>query len=374
MRRRPRLPEDGPDPQSFAVLIAEYFEWMRVHQYSEDTIRTARHSLKLFTTWAAERGLSRPVECTTMILERYQRYLYHYRTAQDRPLGIHTQCQHLTALRALFKYLARQHVVLYNAAAALELPRREKRLPRQLLSAAEVEHVLNSIDLADPLGLRDRAMLETLYSTGMRRLELSHLQLNDLDRERGLVTIRCGKGKKDRVIPIGERALAWIEKYLDVLRPDLLVPPDLGWLFLGTRGERLSAKRLSQLAHDHIARANLGKGGSCHVFRHSMATLMLEHGADVRYIQQMLGHAHLTSTQLYTQVSIRALKAVHEATHPGARLRRQCSGDRDQVSGEEPRVGEDNDVNQPRTSNHEPTATNPEVISRLVAEDDEDDD
>jgi integrase/recombinase XerD len=368
MRRRPRSPEDGPDPQSFAALIAEYFEWMRVHQYSEDTIRTARHSLKLFTTWAAERGLTRPAECTTVILERYQRWLYHYRTAQDRPLGIHAQCQHLTALRAFFKYLARQHAVLYNAAAALELPRREKRLPRQILSAAEVEHVLNSIDLADPLGLRDRAMLETLYSTGMRRLELVRLQLNDLDRERGLVTIRCGKGKKDRVIPIGERALAWIEKYLEVLRPALLVPPDQGWLFLGTKGEVLSTKRLSQLAHDHIARANLGKGGSCHVFRHSMATLMLEHGADVRYIQQMLGHAHLTSTQLYTQVSIRALKAVHEATHPGARLRRQGSGDRDQGSGEEPHAGEGNDAN------HEPPVASPEAISPLVAEDDEEDD
>jgi integrase/recombinase XerD len=361
MTRRPRSPDDGLDPHGFAALVVQYFDWLRIHHYSEDTIRTARHSLKLFTTWAAERGLTRPTDCTTAILERYQCWLYHRRTAQDRPLGIHTQCQHLTALRAFFKYLARQHVVLYDAAAALQLPRREKRLPRHLLSVADVEQVLNTIDLSDPLGVRDRAILETLYSTGMRRLELVHLQLNDLDIERGLVTIRCGKGKKDRVVPIGERALAWIEKYCHVVRPELVVPPDEGWLFLGTQGEVLSAKRLSQLAHDHLARANLGKGGSCHIFRHSMATLMLEHGADVRYIQQLLGHSHLSSTEIYTHVAIRKLKAVHDATHPGAHLRRATeTGDGSRETGEKA---------APDESDAEARA---ELLSRLAAEADDD--
>ena len=322
MSRRPPSPDDGLDPHGFAALVAQYVEWRRVHHYSADTLRTARRPLQLFITWAAEHGLTRPTEVTKAILERYQHSLYHYRTAQDRPLGIATQCQHLSALRAFFTHLTQHNVLLYNPAAALQLPRQEKRLPRHLLSVAEIERVLNTIDLTDPLGVRDRAILETLYSTGMRRAELVHLQLNDLDIERGLVTIRCGKGKKDRVIPIGERALAWIEKYGDAVRPTLVVPPDAGWLFLGMQGEALSAKRLSQLAHDHIARAHLGKGGACHLFRHSMATLMLERGADVRYIQQILGHAHLSTTAIYTQVAIRKLKEVHDATHPGAHLRR----------------------------------------------------
>ena len=166
------------------------------------------------------------------------------------------------------------------------------------------------------MGLRDRAILETFYSTGMRRKELLNLLLTDLDAQRGTVFIRQGKGRKDRLIPIGERACAWIEKYLWEVRPGLATPPDQGRLFLTVLGESFTPAGMTQLAHQYIERAGLGKSGACHVFRHTCATLMLEGGADIRYIQQLLGHASLETTQIYTQVSIRTLKAVHTATHP----------------------------------------------------------
>ncbi|MGH8241662.1 MAG: tyrosine-type recombinase/integrase, partial [Steroidobacteraceae bacterium] len=159
-------------------------------------------------------------------------------------------------------------------------------------------------------------ILETLYSTGMRRRELMGLSLFDLDRERGTVMIRQGKGKKDRMIPIGERAVRWIDRYQNEVRPGFVVR-DHATLFLTHTGEPFTPNRLTQLVREYIRAADLGKSGSCHLFRHTMATLMLENGADIRYIQAMLGHAELSTTQIYTQVSIRKLKEIHSATHPG---------------------------------------------------------
>jgi integrase/recombinase XerD len=170
------------------------------------------------------------------------------------------------------------------------------------------------------MGLRDRAILEVFYSTGIRRSELALLRIFDVDSERCTLLVRQGKGKKDRIVPIGERALHWVKRYLDELRPKLVADPDEGVLLLGDAGDALLLARLTDLVRTCVKRAELGKTGSCHLFRHTMATLMLENGADIRFIQQMLGHASLASTQIYTHVSIRKLQEVHAATHPAAKL------------------------------------------------------
>ena len=158
--------------------------------------------------------------------------------------------------------------------------------------------------------------------TGIRRAELTALHVHDVYPERGTVMVREGKGKRDRLIPIGERALAWIGKYLDEVRPQLSLAADEGVLFLALTGEHIGPRSLGLMVSDYVKRSGVDKRGSCHLFRHTMATLMLENGADVRFVQVMLGHAQLTSTQVYTQVAIRALKEIHTATHP-ARLERQ---------------------------------------------------
>jgi len=200
------------------------------------------------------------------------------------------------------------------------MPKQERRLPKHVLSVDEAERILDLPDVGDPYGLRDRAILETLYSTGIRRLETIGLAVYDLDAERGTLRIRQGKGGKDRTVPIGERAVSWIHKYIQEARPKLVMPPDTGTLFLTQEGEPMSPSRLTEIARDYIAKANLGKTGACHLFRHTCATLMLEGGADIRFVQEMLGHVQLTTTQIYTLVSIRQLKAVHSMTHPSARL------------------------------------------------------
>jgi len=155
----------------------------------------------------------------------------------------------------------------------------------RVLTHGKAEQVLAQPDLADPVGLRDRAILETFYSTGMRRRELAQLELYDLDCERRTVMVRQGKGKKDRMVPIGKRALAWIEKYLAESRPLLQTDHREPALFLSSLGLPLEPDSLTEYVRDYEAKANTGKTGSCHLFRHTMATLMLENGADIRFIQ-----------------------------------------------------------------------------------------
>jgi len=314
---------DLPDPQGMVAMLDEYLLWMQAANYAERTIKNRKITLGYFISWCGARGITRPSEVTRPIVERYQRWLYHYRKQNGQPLSFRSQYERLSPVRVFFKWLAKNNYILYNPASELELPRREKRLPRQVLTASEAEAVLNQVDVFDPLGLRDRAILETLYSTGMRRMELIGLKVYDLDMERGTVMIRQGKGRKDRMVPIGERAVLWIRKYLADVRPSFATEPDNGTLFFTNYGESIKPNRLSDIVAHYVGEANIGKRGSCHLFRHTMATLMLEHGADIRFIQQMLGHADLSTTQIYTQVSIRKLKEIHAKTHPSARLKRK---------------------------------------------------
>jgi integrase/recombinase XerD len=199
----------------------------------------------------------------------------------------------------------------------------EHRLPKYVLTAEEAEQIIQQPNVNDPEGLRDRAILETFYSTGMRRMELAHLKIYDVDSDRTTLTIRQGKGRKDRVIPIGERALAWIDKYLRESRPQLLTSGgEDGTVFLTHMGEPFDRRQLTALVRGYLIESKVGKMGGCHLFRHTVATLMLENGADIRVIQEMLGHAKLTTTELYTHVSINLLRQVYSATHPAAHLKR----------------------------------------------------
>ena len=320
-RRTPaRVVGDPADARGMAAMMARFLEYLRSRNYSERTVENRRVYIGYFIEWCGERGISRPSEVTKPILERYQRWLYHYRKENGDPLSFRGQVTRLLPVRAFFKWLARENLILYNPASELELPRVEHRLPKHVLTASEAEAVIAVPDVEDALGIRDRAILETFYSTGMRRMELAGLALYDLDADRGTIVVRQGKGKKDRVIPIGERAAAWIGKYVSEVRPSLTVEPDEGVLFLTNTGEAFGLGRLTQMVRGYVKASGIGKDGACHLFRHTMATLMLEGGADIRFIQQMLGHAKLETTEIYTRVSIRQLKAIHELTHPGAKI------------------------------------------------------
>jgi integrase/recombinase XerD len=314
---------DVSDPFGMPALLAGFLEWSRVHNYSPATVHNREMYLLLFMAWCEERGVTRPVDVTRPVLERYQRALFHLRREKDgRPLSFRGQHARLVPLRSFFRWLSKQNLLLSNPAADLELPKLEKRLPKYVLTSSEAEAVLGQADVESPLGVRDRAILETLYSTGMRRMELVQLSIYDMDADRGTVMIRQGKGKKDRMVPIGERALSWVTKYQEEVRPSLVVEPDPRSLYLTHEGEAFTPNRLTQMVRLYVNGADVAKKGSCHLFRHTMATLMLENGADIRFIQAMLGHAQLSTTEIYTQVSIKKLKEIHTASHPAAKLSR----------------------------------------------------
>jgi integrase/recombinase XerD len=312
--RKRKPPEPPATP--LAALLEKHLEDLRVRNYSEYTLKGRRVHIGFFLDWAFERGITEPVEVTRTVLESYQRHVFHYRKKNGEPLSFTGQHDRLVPLRVWFKWMARQHHILHNPASELELPRLGIRLPKAVLTAAEAERVIEQTNVHDPLGLRDRAILETLYSTGMRRLELVRLLLWDLDLERGTVCIRQGKGKKDRIIPLGDRAAAWVRKYLDESRPQLAGEPDDKIVFLSNAGEPFSLDYLTEAVRGYVEASGVGKPGACHLFRHTMATLMLEGGADIRFIQAMLGHADLKTTQIYTHVAIRQLQEIHRATHP----------------------------------------------------------
>jgi integrase/recombinase XerD len=315
-KRKPQAPPRTP----LEAMMHEHLKALRTKNYSEWTVRNRLVHIGFFIEWAQERGLNEPLEITRPVLEQYQRHLFYYREKNGEPLTFRSQHSRLVPLRVWFKWMTRQNYILHNPASEIDLPRLGRTLPKNIPSPQEVEQIMMQPEITDPMGLRDRAILELLYSSGPRRLEIINLKLYDLQFDRGLIVIREGKGKKDRYTPVSERAIAWIEKYVREARPQIAIEPDDLTVFLTTQGEPFSRDHLTWTVRVHIVAAKIGKIGACHLMRHAMATHMLEGGADIRFIQQMLGHEDIKTTQIYTHVAIRALQHVHAATHPAAFL------------------------------------------------------
>jgi integrase/recombinase XerD len=325
LRGKPAQPvrESAADPASGTLLRSyqkAFLEWTLTSGLAESTASIRQRALDGFIVWCAERGLDRPQDITRPILQRYQAHLYHYRKTNGAPLSFNTQTTRLMPIVAFFKWCARENHILNNPASDLVLPTPPRQLPRHLMSVAEIESVLSQADIDTPSGVRNRAMLETLYSTGIRRAEMVHLGLYDVDLERGTLMVRQGKGRRDRLVPIGARACAWVERYLHEVRPLLALTADQRALFVTDYGETFEKNRLTDMVKRHMQYAGINSG-SCHAFRHAMATHMLENGADIRFIQAILGHSELSTTQIYTHVAIGHLQAVHTLTHP-ARMAR----------------------------------------------------
>lgn len=230
-----------------------------------------------------------------------------------------TVARHLVTLRNFFRYAQIQEAIVDDPAANLESPKIRRSLPGYL-RLEEVERLLEQPDGSTAAGLRDRAMLEVLYSTGLRVSELTSLKVNDLDTKVGCV--RCiGKGDKERVVPVGRKALGIVEKYLRDGRPELLRSAKgttSSWLFVNRRGNKISRVGVWKILSTYGRRAGLRNALTPHMLRHSFATHLLERGADLRSVQLMLGHADISTTQIYTHVVEERLKQVYKAHHPRA--------------------------------------------------------
>jgi integrase/recombinase XerD len=317
------IPGDASDPAGLAALLQRYLQWLETHNFAANTVNIRRLQLARFIRWCDDRSVTHAAAVTAEMIQRFQRHLFYYRKRDGQPLSISSQSHWLTSLRSWFAWLKDQRVIELNPALELVFPREEKRLPRHALSESEVEAILAQPDIAKPCGLRTRAILELLYSSGLRRQEVLSLELSDIDRGRHVILVRLGKGKKDRYVPVGERALHWLDKYLAEARPLLLgaaeTPSQL--VFVTQRGRAVHPNQLSSQVRRLMNQAGITKVGSCHLFRHTAASLMLDAGADIRHLQAILGHESLCTTQIYTHVSIGKLCQVHERTHPGRLFR-----------------------------------------------------
>jgi integrase/recombinase XerD len=350
LKRKPLSAVVTLTPGSLGAWGVRYLEDLAVRNYSPFTIRGEEKNLCRFVPWCEERDVKEPGAITVPLLERYQRHLFHQVKADGKRLSFHSQYDRLGTIRRFLHWLVRQRVLAMNPAASLDPPRVERRLPKAILSAFEAEQILKTPDVTTPKGLRDRAILELLYATGIRRHEIAALRIDDIDLDNGRLVVRQGKGKKDRMLPLSERAGAWLEKYLEEARFRICRGPDDGALFITHFGKRMIPEQMTKIVRRAIDAAEISKPGACHLFRHTMATLMLEGGADLRYVQAMLGHADITSTQIYTRVAIGKLKEVYERSHPAAKLGRKTSATAKRERVEDPRA---------------------ELLEQLASEDDE---
>lgn len=318
-------------PRVFAPAIhtplheaaAEFVAWTVAVGLSSETARIRRAALDRFAAWCDGQAVCLPARLTHNHLEAYQAHLAVYRKADGNLIAATTRAARMNPVLAFCRWLSREGLVEDDPAKRLVMPRQARRLPSRVPTAQEIEEILDEPDPLTPSGIRDRAVLETLYSTALRRMELARLELKDLNLNALLVYVRSGKGARDRVVPLGGRAGQWIHTYLGEVRPVLSNGDKNRTLFLTDYGEPFERNRLGDMVRRHVVNSGFPGRGACHLFRHSCATHMLENGADIRFIQEMLGHAHLSTTEIYTRVSIGKLQDVHRVTHPACAT---CAG------------------------------------------------
>jgi integrase/recombinase XerD len=220
----------------------------------------------------------------------------------------------LSSFRRFFRYLIREGLITEDPTAQIAMPKIGRSLPRSL-SESEVEALLAAPAVADPLGHRDRTMLEVLYATGLRVSELVHLKLGQVNLNQGVIRV-LGKGNRERLIPLGEEAVRWLRTFIESGRTDILLDRSTDFLFPTRRGDRMTRQAFWHIIKRYARKASVDRDLSPHTLRHAFATHLLNHGADLRVVQMLLGHSDLSTTQIYTHVARERLKELHSGHHP----------------------------------------------------------
>ncbi len=309
-RRKRVTPKPLKPPSAKRIWLEGFIEYAAGECHlAENTVAAYRRDLTRFLEWAAGRPVA---EMTIQDLGDYVTWL-HGKDFQPATLA-----RHLVSLKVYFRYLQLEGVLEENRAELLGSQKLWERVPH-VLSPEQIDALLESPVDRDPFWRRDRALLELLYATGCRASELSNLKLDDVHLDEGYCLCR-GKGDKERLVPLGRRAVAAFREWLEKERPSLAArvesPPR--WALLSYRGRRLRRERIWELLKRYVTRIGAPSGVSPHTLRHSFATHLLAGGADLRQVQEMLGHASIATTQIYTHVDMTRLKAVHKKFHPRA--------------------------------------------------------
>lgn len=313
-------------------LVYDLQQWHRVQGLSERTLHADRIRLNPFWRFLEKRGLVEQgrvelAAITPAVIADYQNHLFDY-IARRTGLKITpcSQSNFLQGVQALFRFLHKTKRLPTDPSTVIRIPRAEVLIPTAILTPQEVRRLLIAPDTNTVLGFRDRSMLEVLWCTGVRMGELITLEVPDVRFDEGLLFINHGKGSKQRLIPLGTSALSWLRQYVEGVRPILTreALPNRRWqptaissvLFLSKDGADIDQSTFSKRLRDYSRKARIKKRITGHVFRHTLATEMLKGGADLRHIQEMLGHDRLDTTQRYMRVVKEELKRVHQATHP----------------------------------------------------------
>ena len=279
---------------------------------SPATIKLYTYGLKTFFNYLAEHNLADISKVTWQNIEAYQAWLIRIRRYTGSTIEVKAKC-----VKRLFEYLCKAGAILRNPAESVRSPRLEKPLPKSILTLREVNILLSTPDTNSNIGLRDRAILETFYSTGMRLSELCNLSLPDIKAEEGIIHIRKGKGSKDRIIPIGKVACQCIQSYLNSARPLFTKGNNAETsLFVGLAGRRIHHLIVQRGVKGYAAQAGIAKHVTPHILRHTCATHMLNNGADIFFVQQLLGHKRLDTSQRYLKVVQADLKKMLKQFHP----------------------------------------------------------
>jgi integrase/recombinase XerD len=289
------------------ALIDSFLEYLAAERSSPDNTLTAYgNDLDDLHAWLAEKGLDFTGVDGNILAE----YTSFCKSRGLKPTSIGRR---ISTIRQFYRFLLEEEVMASDPTRDLSSPKRGVYLP-EILNKEEVERLLDSPDVSTPLGIRDKAMLELLYATGLRVSELTGLKLNNLNIHAGYLTCR-GKGGKERLVPVGQSALHWVTDYLRTARPSLMgKPADI--LFYSNRGRKMTRQNFWYAIRRYAVQAGIYKHISPHMLRHSFATHLLSGGADLRSVQMMLGHSDISTTQIYTHLSSARLKEVHKQYHP----------------------------------------------------------
>jgi len=290
-------------------LLDQFLHYLIVEKgLSRNTIEAYSHGLTRFLNYLREKGVQEVQEVDKFHIRGFLLAL------RGKNLNTKSIVRNLVAIRTFFRFLIQEGVLESNPVEELESPKVAKTLP-EILTLEEIEQILEQPNLQTPLGTRDRAMLEMLYATGMRVSELTQLPIHQVNLEGGYVLL-YGKGSKERIVPLGTEAMKWVTLYLKTARGILSKGKESPSLFINRSGKGMSRQRLWKNLKDYGRRAGLRKRITPHLLRHSFASHLLERGADLRSVQMMLGHADISTTQIYTHVTGERLKKVHKQYHP----------------------------------------------------------
>jgi len=299
----------------FEAHVQAYCEDLQTRNYSPSTIGMRRQVLALLARFLLTQRVSDPRRVNEAQLVAFARLLPRYETKYRALLSVASQRQWIGAVRDFFRFLESRELILRDPATDLQMPK-IRRLPPGILSEAQAKQLMTAPDNWTPLGLRDRAMLEIFYGTGLRLSECLDLEVRDVDLAEGVLSVRLGKGRKDRMVPLAGRAAAAVETYLREARSLLVRDGRVQTLFLSLRGRRMAQPTCAERLYRHGRQAGIPWPVSPHMLRHSFATHLLKHGADIRHVQQLLGHASIETTEIYTRVAVKDLHDVLERAHP----------------------------------------------------------